>query len=143
LLFIGDFVSMSISSDNVISSARPNTFAISYLFRVSGTLGLLMAIESAVFSVVAIPYFGLVGDVGKIYTFGFAYLALSGVFTLLIARQRQDFWKSRPSRILAITVLAEVSLVLAISVFGILELAPLGYLPVLAIFTYLLAMTFP
>ncbi len=142
LLFIGDFVSMSISSDNVISSARPNTFAISYLFRVSGTLGLLMAIESAVFSVVAIPYFGLVGDVGKIYTFGFAYLALSGVFTLLIARQRQDFWKSRPSRILAITVLAEVSLILAISVFGVLELAPLGYLPVLAIFTYLLIMTF-
>ena len=41
-----------------------------------------------------------------------------------------------------LTVLAEVSLVMAISVFGVLELAPLGYLPVLAIFTYLLVMTF-
>jgi H+-transporting ATPase len=142
LLFLGDFVSMSISSDNVSGSARPNTFSVPYLFRVSGTLGILMTIESAVFTVIAIPYFGLIGNVGKIYTFGFAYLALSGVFTLMIARQPQNFWKSRPSRILALTVLAEVSLVLAISVFGVLELAPLGYLPVLAIVTYLLVMTF-
>ena len=142
LLFLGDFVSMTVSSDNVSSSARPNTFTVSSLFRVSGTLGILMAIESAVFTVVALPYFGLIGNVGKIYTFGFAYIALSGVFTLMIARQRQDFFKSKPSRILTLTVLAEVSLVLAISVFGVLELAPLGYLPVLAIFTYLLVITF-
>jgi len=125
----------------VVSSSRPNTFAISYLFRVSGTLGLLMAIESAVFSVVAIPYFELIGNVGKIYTFGFAYLALSGVLTLLIARQRQYFWKSRSSRLLALTIFIEILLVLAISIFGVLELSPLGYLPVFAIFTYLLVMT--
>jgi hypothetical protein len=73
-----------------------------------------MAIESAVFTVVALNYFGLIGNVGKIYTFGFAYIALSGVFTLMIARQRQDFFKSRPSMILTLTVLAEVLLVLAI-----------------------------
>ena len=124
------------------SSARPNTFSVSYLFRVSGILGILMAIESAIFTVVALPYFGLIGNVGKIYTFGFAYIALSGVFTLMIARQQQYFWKSRPRKILALTVLAEVLLILAISVFGVLELAPLGYLPVLAIFTYLLVVTF-
>ncbi len=142
LLFLGDFVSMTVSSDNVISSAKPNTFTVSSLFRVSGALGIIMAIESAVFTVFALPYFGLIGNVGKIYTFGFVYIALSGVFTLMIARQRQDFFKSKPSRILSLTVIAEVSLVLAISIFGVLELSPLGYLPVLAIVGYLLVMTF-
>ena len=142
LIFLGDFVSMSISSDNVTGSERPNTFSAHYLFRVSGTLGVLMIIESAVFTVFALPYFGLIGNAAKIYTFGFAYLALSGVFTLMIARQRQNFWKSRPSKILALTVLAEVLLVLVVSIFGVLELAPLGFLPLLAIITYLLVMTF-
>ena len=142
LLFLGDFVSMSISSDNVSGSARPNTFSAHYFFRVSGILGVLMINESVVFTVFALPYFGLIGNAAKIYTFGFAYLALSVVFTLMIARERQNFWKSRPSKILALTVLAEISLVLVISIFGVLELAPLGYLPVLAIIAYLLVMTF-
>ncbi len=142
LLFLGDFVSMTVSSDNVSSSAKPNTFTVSSLFRVSGALGIIMTIESAVFTVFALPSFGLIGNVGKIYTFGFVYIALSGVFTLMIARQRQNFYKSKPSRILTLTVIAEVVLVLGISIFGVLELSPLGYLPVLAIFSYLLVITF-
>jgi hypothetical protein len=39
-------------------------------------------------------------------------------------------------------VLAEVLFVIAVSVFGVLELAPLGYLPVLAILGYALLTTF-
>jgi len=142
LLFLGDFVSMSISTDNVRSSLKPDTFNMRRLFGVSGTLGVLMIIESAIFAVPALSYFGLSGDVEKIYTFGFAYLNLAGVFTLMIVRERNHFWDSRPSRFLAITVLAEVLLVIAISVFGVLELAPLGYLPVLAILAYTLLTTF-
>jgi H+-transporting ATPase len=142
LLFLGDFVSMSISTDNVRSSLKPDTFDVSRLFGVSGSLGILMTIESAIFAVAGLSYFGLIGNVETIYTFGFAYLNLSGVFTLMIVRERNHFWKSRPSKILSITVLAEVSLVTAISILGVLELAPLGYIPVLAIFGYTLLVTF-
>jgi H+-transporting ATPase len=142
LLFLGDFVSMSISTDNVRSSLKPDTFDVSRLFGVSGSLGVLMTVESAIFAVAGLSYFGLIGNVERIYTFGFTYLNLSGVFTLMIVRERNHFWKSRPSKMLGITVLAEVLLVIAISVIGVLELAPLGYLPVLAILGYTLLVTF-
>jgi len=142
LLFLGDFVSMSISTDNVRASLKPDTFDMRRLFGVSGSLGILMTIESAIFAVPALSYFGLTGNVGEIYTFGFAYLNLAGVFTLMIVRERNHFWNSKPSRFLSVTVLAEVLLVIAISVFGVLELAPLGYLPVLAILGYALLTTF-
>jgi H+-transporting ATPase len=142
LLFLGDFVSMSISTDNVRSSLKPDTFDMRRLFGVSGSLGILMTIESAIFAVPALSYFGLIGNVEKIYTFGFAYLNLAGVFTLMIVRERNHFWKSKPSKFLSVTVLAEVLFVIAISTVGVLELAPLGYLPVIAILGYTLLTTF-
>jgi H+-transporting ATPase len=142
MLFLGDFVSMSISTDNVRSSLKPDTFDVSRLFGVSGSLGVLMTIESAIMTVVGLSYFGLTGNVDKIYTFGFAYLNLAGVFTLMIVRERNHFWKSRPSNFLSITVTTEILFVIAISLLGILELAPLGYMPVLAIFGYTLLVTF-
>jgi len=142
LLFLGDFVSMSISTDKVRSSLKPDTFDMRRLFGVSGSLGIMMTIESAIFAVASLSYFGLIGNVEKIYTFGFAYLNLSGVSTLMILRERNHFWKSRPSRVLSITVLVEILLVIAISVFGVLELAPLGYMPLLAILGYTSLTTF-
>jgi H+-transporting ATPase len=142
LLFLGDFVSMSISTDNVRASLKPDTFDMRRLFGVSGSLGVLMTIESAIFAVPALSYFGLIGNVEKVYTFGFAYLNLAGVFTLMIVRERNHFWNSKPSKFLSVTVLAEVLFVIAISVFGVLELAPLGILPVLAILGYALLTTF-
>jgi hypothetical protein len=60
----------------------------------------------------------------------------------MIVRERSHFWKSRPSTILDITVAGEILLVAAISILGFLELAPLGYMPVLVIVGYTLVMTF-
>jgi len=142
MLFLGDFVSMSISTDNVRSSLKPDTFDVSRLFGVSGSLGVLMIIESAIMTVAGLSYFGLTGNVDKIYTFGFAYLNLGGIFTLMIVRERNYFWKSRPSSFLSITVTAEILFVITISLLGFLELAPLGYMPVLAILGYTLLVTF-
>lgn len=142
MLFLGDFVSMSISTDNVRSSLKPDTFDMRRLFGVSGFLGLLMIVEGVLFTVPALSYFGLIGNVDKIYTFGFAYLNLAGISSLMIVRERNHFWDSKPSRFLSVMVLAEVLFVIAISVFGVLELAPLGFVPVLAILGYALLTTF-
>lgn len=142
LLFLGDFVSMSISTDNVRSSLKPDSFDVSRLFGVSGSLGILMTIESAVLTVAAFSYFGLSGNIDKIYTFGFAYLNLAGICTLMIVRERNYFWKSRPSNFLSITVTAEILFVIAVSLLGFLELAPLGYMPVLTILGYAPLVTF-
>jgi H+-transporting ATPase len=101
-----------------------------------------MTIESSIFAVPALAYFGITGDMAKIYTFGFAYLNFAGVFTILILRERSYFWKSRPSTSLSITVLAEVLIVILISLSGVLELASLSYVVVVAILGYALLTTF-
>ena len=142
LLFMGDFVSMAISTDNVQSSLKPDSFNVSRLFGVSGVLGILMTIESVVLTMICWSHFGLAGNVDKIYTFGFAYLNLAGIFTLMTVRERNKFWNSRPSNFLIIVATAEILFVIAISLLGFLELAPLGYIPVLAILGYTLLVTF-
>ena len=142
LLFLGDFGSMALSSDNVRSSLKPDSFKVSRLFGVGGWLGILMIIESTVFTLAALSIFGLTGNVDKIYTFGFAYLNLSGILVIPIIRERSHFWESRPSKMLSITVLAEILLVIIISIVGVLELAPLGWALTFAILGYTLIVTF-
>ena len=61
---------------------------------------------------------------------------------MLIVRARDRFWSTRPSNFLLVTVFLEFLLVALIGVFGFLELAPLGVLPVAAIFVYSFFVTF-
>ena len=143
MLFLGDFGSMAMSSDNVRSSLKPDSFKVSRLFGVAGSLGLLMITEGVVFALIALPVFGLTGNVDRIYTFGFAYVNMAGILSIMIIRERGHFWESRPSRFLLITVLVELLLVIIISLVGVLEMAPLGWAPTFAILGFTLLVTFP
>ncbi len=142
ILFLADFATMSMSTDNVRSSLKPDKFDVRTLFVTGTSLGILMTIESSIFAVPAFSYFGIIGDMAKVYTFGFAYLNFAGVFTILILRERSYFWKSRPSTFLSITVLAEVLIVILISISGFLELASLSYVAVFAILGYAMLTSF-
>jgi H+-transporting ATPase len=104
MLFLADFATMSMSTDNVRSSQKPDKFSMRSLFGTGISLGILMTIESALFAVPALSYFGIIGSMEKIYTFGFAYLNFAGIFTILILRERDYFWKSKPSTLLSVTV---------------------------------------
>ena len=142
MLFLGDFVSMSISTDNVKSSMKPDKFDVSRMFTIGGSLGMLSTIEGAVLTLACLSYFGLSGNVDKIYTFGFAYLNIAGISTLLIVRERNRFWKTRPSNFFMATVFLEILFVTLIAIFGFLELAPIGILPTLAILGYSFLVSF-
>ena len=142
ILFLADFATMSMSTDNVRSSLKPDKFNMRTLFGTGASLGIVMTIESALFAVPALSYFGIIGDMQKIYTFGFVYLNFAGIFAILILRERGHFWKSRPSTFLSVTLIAEILIVVAISLLGILELAPLDYAVVFAIFGFTLLTTF-
>ncbi|MGF3521951.1 MAG: plasma-membrane proton-efflux P-type ATPase [Candidatus Bathyarchaeia archaeon] len=141
MLFLGDFVSMAISTDKVHFSAKPDVFNVKRLFTIGGTMGILMTIEGAVLTVLCLSYFGLSGNVEQVYTFGFAYLNFHGILTLMIVRERNHFWKSRPSTFLLGTVAVEILFVTIISLVGFLELASLNYVVVLTILGYALAVT--
>jgi H+-transporting ATPase len=142
LLFFADFVTMSMSTDNVKSSKKPDTIDMRSLFGTGVTLGTLMTVESVIFAVFALSYFGFRGNVEEIYTFGFVYLNFVGLFHLMSIRERNYFWKSKPSNILSLTILVELLLVSVISIWGILELAPIGVIPMLTILSYTLLTTF-
>jgi H+-transporting ATPase len=142
LLFLGDFATMTISTDNVKSSTKPDSFNVSWLFRVALPLGILSIIEGVALTLLGLSYFGLIENINRLYTFAFAYLALTALFTLLSVRERSRFWKSRPSNPMLIMTALEILTIFAISSLGFWELAPLGYMPLLAITAFILIATF-
>ncbi len=142
LMFVGDFATMSISTDNVRYSKRPDSLDISWLFKVGMPLAMLAVIEGVVLTMAGLSYFGLGSDINRLYTFTFSYLAMESVFSLMIMRERGRFWKSRPSNILLIATVTEMAIVAAISILGFWQLPPLGYIPVLVILIYSLVASF-
>ena len=142
LIFLTDFATMSISTDNVRYSPNPDSLSVSRLFKIGTSLGLLSTVEGVALTMVALSQFGLTGGTGRLYTFGFAYLVLSGLFNLLVVRERGHFWKSRPSNVLIVTTVAEVLVIAAIALSGFLELAPLGFVPLIEILGYVSVVSF-
>jgi len=133
---------MSISTDNVRYSLKPDSLNISWLFKIGLSLGIINMIEGVLFTIGVLSYFELNSSVNRLYTFTFAYLVLTGLCNLMMVRERNHFWKSRPSTLLIITMVGEILLVIVISLFGFLELAPLGYMTLFGILGYVLSVSF-
>ena len=142
VLFLGDFATMSASSDNVRYSEKPSSFNIPWLFRLGASLGLAATLEGVALTLAGISYLGLAGDPNKIYAFSFAYLVLAGIFNLLIVRERHHFWESRPGNLLTLTAIAEVLVVSLIAIFGFIDLAPIGIAPFGILLAFTAAATF-
>ena len=141
LLLLADVVTMFMSTDNVRSSLKPDVFDMRTLFGTAVIISALMTVESTIFAIPAFSYFGLLGNPEKIYTFGFAYFNFVGLFCILSVRERGYFWNSRPSKILITAILIELVLVIAISMMGFLELAPINYTFILSLLAYTLLTT--
>jgi len=142
LVFLTDFATMSISTDNVRYSLKPDSLNVSQLFKIGASLGILSTVEGVALTMAGLSYFGLNGGTSRLYTFGFTYLVLAGLFNLLVVRERGHFWKSRPSNVLIITTVAEILVVSGIALSGFLELAPLGYPTLLGILGYVSIVSF-
>jgi H+-transporting ATPase len=141
-IFFADFATMSISTDNVRYSKRPDSLDTSWLFKVGVPLAILALIEGVILTMTGLTYFGLESNISKLYTFTFAYLVIESLFSLMIVRERDHFWKSRPSNVLLITTVVEISIVSTISLLGFEELAPIGYIPLLVILVYSFVVSF-
>jgi len=142
LVFLSDFATMSISTDNVRYSMKPESLSVSWLFKVGVSLGILSVIEGVGLTFAGLSYFGLSSNTNELYTFSFAYLALSGLFNLMVVRERGHFWRSRPSNFLIFVTVLEVFIIAAVSMLGFFELAPISYIPLVAIVFYLSVVSF-
>ena len=125
-LFLTDFATLSISTDSVRFSQKPDTWNIGWLVKVGILVGALTVAESFVVLYLAMTAFGLARELGGLHMLIFTYLVFSGLFNVLILRERKHFWRSRPSRPLLAAMIVDVALVLGISLIGFYNLPPIS-----------------
>ncbi|MEM3594839.1 MAG: HAD-IC family P-type ATPase, partial [Candidatus Jordarchaeaceae archaeon] len=76
-LFLVDFVTLSISTDNVRYSSKPNKWNVNALVKLSVFLGVLMIVESMILLYIG-AYFKLYNNTGQLYTFVLDFLVYFG-----------------------------------------------------------------
>ena len=96
LLFTNDFVTMSIATDNVSFSHKPERWRISRLMAAGGLLSFLILILS--FSVFFYARNVLFLSLPQLQTLIFVLLVFTGQGTVYLIRERKHFWHSSPSR---------------------------------------------
>lgn len=133
LLFVVDFVTLSLSTDTVHGSSGPDTWKIAGLVRSSLLLGVLVVLESLAMLFLGLGPLGLASDTGALRTFSFAILFYLGLFTVFVVRERGRFWTSRPSRPLVAISVADLFIVTALVMVGIPGLAPIPLADALAV----------
>lgn len=123
LLFTNDFVTMSIATDNGSFSRAPDRWDVRTLMK-SGTAlgGMTLALSMTLFFV-AWHFFHL--PLRQLQTMVFVTLVFTGQGTIYLVRERRHFWKSRPSRWLIISSVADLCVVSILAARGIL-MAPLA-----------------
>ena len=140
LTFMTDFAKITLATDNVRWSRKPETWNIGGFITVSVVLGVAMVAEALLFLDLCWSSFHLapIHDVKDkpLHTFSFLILLYFAVFSVVSARERRWFWATMPSKglIAALTANALVGTVLAL--VGLPGLAPLPWHQMLAIFGY-------
>jgi len=117
LLFANDFVTMSIATDNVRYSQKPERLDAGKIVKASLILAFLVVAESF-FSLWLALYLRM--SINEIHTFIFDMLVFTGQFTVYMVRERRSMWSSRPSNFLLISSIFDIIFISTISVLGIL-----------------------
>ncbi|WP_369609457.1 plasma-membrane proton-efflux P-type ATPase [Sulfurisphaera javensis] len=119
LLFMFDFVTLTMSTDNVSWPKKPAVWNINQLVIVSAILGSIMIVESfiALYFILSLP-------LHVMQTLIFAYLLYSNIFNLLNVREIKNFWESMPSKTMLISMIADIIISFIIVTFGIPGITP-------------------
>ena len=117
VMITGDFLSMSLTTDNVEPSANPNAWRISNLTIAGVILGFCLLAFCV--AVLGIGKFNLDLGAGALCTLTFIVLVFGGQATVYAVRQRQHLWRARPSRWLVASTFADVLIASTLAVVGI------------------------
>ena len=136
LLFLSDYVTLSISTDRVRYSEKPERWNTSGLVKLGVSYGSLIIAESLLILYIAFGFFGLDSNLLKLQTFIFVWLTLSGYYTVISIRERRHFWESRPSKWLTFALAINTLIVYVISTLGLPGLTPITSMEFLFILVY-------
>ena len=117
LLFTNDFVTMSIATDRVSFSSRPDRWDIRTLMLTAGALAALVLTLSFAIFFAGRDVFHL--PLQQLQTLVFAMLVFTGQSNVYLVRERNHLWHSRPSRWLMLSSAADVIVVSLMATKGI------------------------
>lgn len=104
MMFMTDFVKISLATDNVRGSQYPHRWNVGRLVQIAIVLGLLMVAEALIVLWVGLRFWNL-GDAGQaLHTYVFETLLYFALLSLLVMRERRHFWASMPGRTLLIAL---------------------------------------
>jgi H+-transporting ATPase len=127
VMITGDFLGMSLTTDNVRPSPLPNAWRIGRL-----TLaGIFMGITELVFcsTALAIGNFGMGFTIGALQTLAFLVIVSGNQATTYAIRERRHLWSSCPSRWVIASSVADLLIASVLAICGIL-MTPLPVLVV-------------
>ncbi|WP_051516867.1 plasma-membrane proton-efflux P-type ATPase [Herbaspirillum sp. RV1423] len=136
LVFLTDFAKISLATDNVRSSRKPETWNIGGFITVSVVLGIAMVAETLFLLWIGWTRFGLSTNNNALYTFSFLMLLYFAVFSVVSARERNWFWSSLPSRTFMLALAVDAVVGTLLTFVGINGLMPLPCWETLAVFVY-------
>jgi H+-transporting ATPase len=117
IMITGDFLGMSLTTDNVRPSPMPNAWRIGNLT----VAGVIMGLGELVFctSVLAFGAYRMGLDIGALRTLAFVVIVFGNQATTYTNRERRHLWSSRPSAWLIVSSIADLLIASTLAVGGI------------------------
>ena len=136
LVFVLDFATISMATDNVRTSHKPETWNIGGFVTVSIVLGIAMVVESLLLLWIGWSPLGLATNNNALCTSSFLTLLYFSAFSSVSARERRWFWASMPSKSFIAALMAGCLAGTGLTLAGIPGLMPLPWWQMLAILAY-------
>jgi H+-transporting ATPase len=141
IMITGDFLGMSLTTDNVRPSPMPNAWRIGNLT----VAGVIMGLSELAFctSILAFGAYQMRLDVSALQTLAFVLIVFGNQATTYTNRERRHLWSSRPSFWLVVSSIADLLIASTLAIGGI-AMTPLpawtvaGTLAAAAVFAFVL-----
>jgi H+-transporting ATPase len=118
LLFIVDFVSLTLSTDTVNWSLKPGSWKIKPLVKIGFILGGLNCVEALVWLFIVKKYIGISGP-DELHSFGFAILFFAGILNIVIVRTDTRFYKQPIGKALLFALIVDAIIAIAVLTAGV------------------------
>jgi H+-transporting ATPase len=116
LVFANDFVTMTLSTDNVRYTRNPNNWNVRNITLASAGIGVFFILEGWLTILIGRNLFHLTGD--GLRSFVLLMLVFTSQFRIYLVRERCHFWDSRPGRGIVISSAATIVAFSLLSIFG-------------------------
>ena len=142
IIFMTDFVKVSLATDNVMISQKPASWNINSLAKVGLVLGLLMTIEAFPLLYYGLHSLNLNADNKALSTYSFEIILYFGLFSLFVVREKRHFWSSWPSKTLLYLIIGDMILGVFLASFGLLTFKSIPLKDTLIVISYTAIISF-